>query len=414
MNLFREDAIKSKKQRLLGDVIIIQPVSIYLTCFVIFVLFLLLSLYLTQAYYSRKETVKGYLIPDKGVVRVYSNRTGVIEHLYVKEGDEVIQGDNLAKIKNSQSLSSGVELSVALAKELTVQINALNREYDATTLMYEKELASTKSQLAQLYQSLKVIKNAQKTRSKKLALKKQQITNNKHLFDKGFLSSNQFDLLQGEYLDELESNDRLEKELVTIQIQISELESERLVFPEQKIVKQSAITRHISELTAQLTEMQNQYEFVEKAPESGIVTTIQPTLGMRVDTNTPLLSIIPIDSPLEIELLLPTRSAGFVQIGDTVNIRFDAFPYQKFGLVVGKISSIDKSLILPSEKALPISVNQAMYRVRASLTQQSIRAYGKVFPLKVGMIADADIVLERRSLLEWLLDPIYAVKGKLG
>ncbi len=411
--LFRKEVIKAKEQRMLGRVIMTQPLSIYVICIVVFVVYLLLSFYLTQAHYSRKETVKGYLIPEKGVMKVYSNRTGVIEYLYVKEGDKVMQGDNLVKIKNSQSLSSGVELSVALAKELSTQIDTLNQEYDATTLMYEKDLLSITRQLTQLYQSLKVIEKAQKTRLRKLALKKRQITNNKRLYDKGYLSSNQFDLLQGEYLDDLESSDRLEKELVTIQIQISELESERLIYPEQKILKQSAIKRQISELAAQLAELKNQYEFIKKAPETGIVTTIQPTVGSRVDINAPLLSIIAIDSPLEIELLLPSRSAGFVQVGDKVNIRFDAFPYQKFGLVVGEISNIDKSLILPAEKILPIQIDQAMYRVRASLNQQSIKAYGKAFPLKVGMIADADIILEKRSLLEWLLDPIYAVKGKL-
>ena len=130
--------------------------------------------------------------------------------------------------------------------------------------------------------------------------------------------------------------------------------------------------------------------------------------------NTPILSIIPENSPLEIELLLPTRSAGFVKLGDEVKIRFDAFPYQKFGVASGKIVNIDQAVILPTDTILPIEVKEAVYRVRASIQYQSISAYGDTFPLKVGMTADADIILEKRSLLEWLLDPIYAVKGKIG
>ncbi|WP_049788897.1 HlyD family efflux transporter periplasmic adaptor subunit [Photobacterium profundum] len=160
--------------------------------------------------------------------------------------------------------------------------------------------------------------------------------------------------------------------------------------------------------------MNNQYEFITKAPEVGIITAIQQNIGSQVNENTPLLSIIPINSSLEIELLLPTRSAGFIQLGDNVNIRFDAFPYQKFGFITGGISNIDKVLILPTDKVLPIKINEAMYRIRATLNQQSVYAYGESFPLKVGMIADADIILEKRSLLEWLFEPIYSVKGKLG
>ncbi|MBT2980035.1 HlyD family efflux transporter periplasmic adaptor subunit, partial [Vibrio anguillarum] len=98
-------------------------------------------------------------------------------------------------------------------------------------------------------------------------------------------------------------------------------------------------------------------------PESGVITAIQPIEGSKVDVNTPLLSILPIDSPLEIELLLPTRSAGFIEIGNKVNVRFDAFPYQKFGFITGVISNIDKVVVLPSEKVLPIQLDEAMYRV---------------------------------------------------
>ncbi|WP_345890935.1 MULTISPECIES: HlyD family efflux transporter periplasmic adaptor subunit [Vibrio] len=107
-----------------------------------------------------------------------------------------------------------------------------------------------------------------------------------------------------------------------------------------------------------------------EASKQGTVTAIQAKVGSQVSPSTPILSIIPTNSPLELELLLPTRSAGFVQQGDTVNIRFDAFPYQKFGLMTGAITSIDKALILPSDKALLIQTEQAMYRVTASLPEQ--------------------------------------------
>lgn len=112
-------------------------------------------------------------------------------------------------------------------------------------------------------------------------------------------------------------------------------------------------------------------------------------------------------------MLLPTRSAGFVQKGDAVNIRFDTFPYQKFGLMTGAITNVDKALILESDKNLPIQIDQAMYRVTASLPAQFMKAYGEQFPLKTGMLVEADIILETRTLLEWLLDPIYAIQGKL-
>jgi len=129
--LFRKQSSDAQKQKLLGNVIISQSIPMYITSIAIFISFFLILIYLTQSHYSRKETVKGYLIPEKGVVKVFSNRTGVITNLYVKEGDSVSRGDKLVKIKNSQSLSTGIELSVALSKEITTQISYLESEFSA-------------------------------------------------------------------------------------------------------------------------------------------------------------------------------------------------------------------------------------------------------------------------------------------
>ncbi|CAK1900836.1 Toxin secretion, membrane fusion protein [Vibrio crassostreae] len=203
----------------------------------------------------------------------------------------------------------------------------------------------------------------------------------------------------------------------SLQVEIAQIQTQQQLLPEQHNLKLLEIQQQISLLQAQKVELNSEYEFTQKAPKQGTVTVtvtaIQAKVGSQVSPSTPILSIIPTNSPLELELLLPTRSAGFVQQGNTVNIRFDAFPYQKFGLMTGALTSIDKALILPSDKALPIQTEQAMYRVTASLPNQFMNAYGEEFPLKTGMLAEADIILETRTLLEWLLDPIYAIQGKL-
>ncbi|MGR5096938.1 HlyD family efflux transporter periplasmic adaptor subunit [Vibrio maritimus] len=347
-------------------------------------------------------------------MQVFSDREGVVEELYVREADHVTAGQPLVKVKNSQSLATGIELSDALSKEVSKQISTLQVELETSEQMLRNDRKRLERQITQLNQSLSSVQKAGITNRKRLAIKEEQYLKNLKLFEKNYISNAQLSLIQEEFLEVLEINDRFEREVATIRVELSTLESDIESLPEKMRVKRALLERQISELKTKQFELENQYEFVKMAPESGVVTAIQPSLGMRINNQFPILSIIPKDSPLEIELLLPTRSAGFVQIGDSVKIRFDAFPYQKFGLVSGSIINVDKALILPTDQALPIKIEEAMYRVRATLAQQSIMAYGRVFPLKVGMIADADIVLEKRTLLEWLLDPIYALKGQLG
>jgi membrane fusion protein len=71
-------------------------------------------------------------------------------------------------------------------------------------------------------------------------------------------------------------------------------------------------------------------------------------------------------------------------------------------------------LLLDGEAIVPVVLSEPVYRVRTQLTAQDMMAYGDAFPLKSGMLLEADIVLDSRSLLDWLLDPIYSLQGRVG
>ncbi len=411
--LFRDQVLEARNNRLTGKVILTQSPLFYIfpgTLFVILILSFILSM---QVEYSRKETVNGYLIPKDGVIKIYPGREGVLDSLFVKEGQTVQVGDALAKIKNSQGLVSGEELSMAIRSELKTQINYLNIELKTNEVVFSKQEERVKRQIKRLKNNLVALEKAKSTTLKRMDIKSRKVRDNNVLLNRGFISTNDFSSIQEEYLLVVEAFNKLETDIASLVVRIDSLESELAALPEQELLSRVDTTRKISELNTELLEINNKYELVRIAPESGKVTAIQSAVGNQISSQTPLLYIIPENSPLEIELLLPTRSAGFVKNGDEVKIRFDAFPYQKFGVMNGIIINVDQAVVLPTDKILPLKFEEAMYRVRASLTSQSMSAYGKDFPLKPGMIAEADLVLEKRTLMEWLLEPIYAVKGKL-
>ena len=122
---------------------------------------------------------------------------------------------------------------------------------------------------------------------------------------------------------------------------------------------------------------------------------------------------MPIDDVLKAVLLVPTRAFGFVKAGQQTRIRFDAFPYQRFGLFEGEVTHAANSILLPGEVEMPITIQEPVYRVEVALGKQEIRAYGNSVPLQPGMILSADVVLEQRSLLNWLLEPILSLKGQV-
>jgi membrane fusion protein len=123
--------------------------------------------------------------------------------------------------------------------------------------------------------------------------------------------------------------------------------------------------------------------------------------------------IVPVDGKLEAELLAPSRAIGFIQPGQDVELSLQAFPYQRFGTIRGTIRTVSSTVISPNEIGFQgLRVDEPVFRIRVSLVRESIIAYGQNIPLQPGMLASAEIVFDRRSLLGWLFDPIYAVRGR--
>ena len=117
---------------------------------------------------------------------------------------------------------------------------------------------------------------------------------------------------------------------------------------------------------------------------------------------------------MEAELLVPSSAIGFIEPGDRVRLRYQAFPYQKFGHQEGRVSQINRSALSTAELlGRGRQEGEALYRINVVLARQSVTAYGKPEPLKPGMMLEADVMGERRRLIEWMFEPLYSLKGKL-
>jgi membrane fusion protein len=111
---------------------------------------------------------------------------------------------------------------------------------------------------------------------------------------------------------------------------------------------------------------------------------------------------------LQAELWVPSRAVGFVARGDRVVLHYQAYPYQRFGEHYGRVDAVSQNAMSPIElsKLLGRDMKEASYRVLVNLDQQNVQAYGKPEMLRPGMELDADILLDQRRLIEWLVEPM--------
>lgn len=195
--------------------------------------------------------------------------------------------------------------------------------------------------------------------------------------------------------------------------QVQQIQGQLARLPMEQQQQQAILATELSQLQQQKTELQGRGELVLTAPVAGRVTNLVAELGNSIAAALPLLTIMPEQAELLAVLLVPTRAYGFVQPGQQARLRFDAFPYQRFGSYQGQVIKTAQAIVLPNEVDMPVAVQEPVYRVEVQLESQQIRAFNNNVPLQSGMLLSADIVLEQRSLMAWLFEPILSLKGRL-
>jgi membrane fusion protein len=159
-----------------------------------------------------------------------------------------------------------------------------------------------------------------------------------------------------------------------------------------------------------MAEINGRRAYVLRAPAAGRVSTMQATVGQFADPRRLQMEVVPSDRVLEAQLFVPARAIGFVTTGQPVRILYDAFPYQQFGTYHGRITNVSQTILNANDASGPIGLKEPAYRVTATLDRQDIDASGKKVSLQADMLLRADIILEKRSLMNWFLDPLLSVR----
>ncbi len=412
--LFRKEAVDAQSNRLAGAVSLAQPLSFSVTTFLLVASVALVVVFLSFSSYTRRESVQGYLRPDKGLIKSHANRHGTVEKIHVAEGALVTRGDPLVTIVTRQYQVSGGDLSVKLIEELNRQLVMLDGELKENDFLKDQESIRLSKRISLLKKARAVIVRQKTLLNEKLALLSGQLKRQDKLFSSGYASSIEYQRQQEHLLNVRQEVESIESIALKQQEDLTQLEFEFSTLEQRFKLGAYDIAQRKSGVVLQLSQTKNQYRYVINASHSGVVSAIEVVQGQSVNTSQPLLSLIPQGAELMAELMLPTRSAGFVKPGDIARLRFDAFPYQRFGSLSSTIFHIDKSLLTRNPGTMPLQLNEPVYRLRSRLSQQFITAYGDQYPLKSGMLFQADIILDQRTLMQWLLDPIYSLQGRIN
>jgi len=411
--LFRKEAINNHRERLWGDVILIQPFSFRVLTALVAVIIFAAIYFLFSNSYVKRESVVGYLVPDKGVAKIYAPTFGNVDEAVIIEGESVQEGDVLLNISTRRSTSDVADLGELMQEQIEKEKASLDRKIEREKQYSKSEWNRLDGRIRDLSKEKKEIDKQVQTLQERLNIAQEKLLTHKDLVEQGFIPKTVLVDSEDRYLDIRASISNAKRMLESINSQISDTQRQKLQQPIQMDSKLSDLERMQNSLNNRLLENISQKSYAIRAPIDGRVSFMQVKNGQSVSMNSPLLTILPEDTRLYAELFVPTRAVGFVEKGQKVLLRYSAFPYQRFGLHDGEITDVSKVILSPKEVPVPVPLNEPVYKVTVAIDKQHIQAKGHEVPLQTGMMLEADILVDERSLAEWLLEPIYSLRGRI-
>ena len=418
MGLFRSEALSNQQRDWLGSIQLIRPVSLALLTGFVLLVAAAVAAYLTLGEYTRKARVSGYLVPDRGVIRLVTPQPATVVESHATEGATVQRGDVLFVLAVGQATLSG-DTQAAVQSSLASRERSLQGAARQRSQLEQTQTAALDAQVADMRRELDAMAAEADLQRQRLALAQDALAQYESLRNDNFVSSAQVRAKAEDVLGVKAQLQSLERQRATRLREIAALQAQRIELPLRTQAVHGEIDRDLAALAQQSAESEARQRIVVRAPQDGVVTSVLAAPGQNVTPTVALASLLPADAKLQAHLFAPSSAVGFVRADQTVQLRYQAFPYQKFGHQSGAVAQVSRSPLQAAELAglpLPAAImasGEPLYRITVTLNQQSVAAYGHAQTLSPGMQLEADVQLDRRRLIEWLFEPVLGIAGRV-
>lgn len=383
-------------------------------------------------------TAQGKTLPRERVKQVQSAEAGVVRAIYVENGNFVSKGDLLVELdptiavadveQASQSLLSA-QTAWAQASALTVfsQTGALSyqpphnllardadvqwdliasriAEFEATSRSLRRQREETTAERQSVSAELDKLQQT-------LPLVEEQLAARQELLDKGLSPKLLVLELQerviGHQMNIKIQNEQLTKVDASLAALDARIEQHQQEFRKTVVGELAAAQDEVTLRVAEQNKALRRGALQEiRSTESGTVQQLAVhTIGGVAQPGEPLMVIVPEQADLMVEAMVLNRDIGSVEVGDVVEVKLEAFPFTKHGVVQGRLENLSLDAIEDENLGL-------VYAARISLDRDTISIEGRGVRLTSGMAVTAEIKTGKRRLIEFILSPLLRYRDE--
>lgn len=417
-SLFRAEVLAEGQAQWLGTVLLEPRVAHWMFALFAATAAAAIVLLLVFGSYTRKARINGWLVPEQGVVRSFSPQSGVITEVLVREGMTVQKGSPVLLISTELLSSAAGATRKEIVRQLKRRRDSMVQEKNIQRRVFEDQLDDARKKLEIFSTELKHLGLEVGLQKIKIDMTDKTAARIRELRKRDIVTAPRLEDAEKERLDEAAKLQALERSFATLEREQAEARATLRAVPLRRQTQENEIERNVAALEQDLIEAEARREIVITAPQDGTITGLQAETGGNANTSIPLFGIVPSRSKLQAQLFSPSRGIGFLRAGQRVLLRYQAFPYQKFGFYDGVVASVSGSALNPAELNQPLTgltalfgANEPVYRITVELDRQTAVAYGQAVPLQPGMQLEADVMIENRRLIEWVLEPLFTLSG---
>jgi membrane fusion protein len=410
--MFRREALEHAHAPRMGTVLLARPLSHALLTWMFAGIAAAILAFFILAQVTRSAQVSGVLLPARGLIRVQCRQPGVVLERHVEEGQRVRAGDLMFVLGGDTTSARYGEVAQTVATLLQVRRDSLTQEQTRLRQQTAQRVEAAQRQADGLASELERLGEQRALQQRRVELAQAALKRYGDLRESGYVSVVQLQGQQADLLDQQQRLADLDRARTSTRRELDAARATLRDLPLQAERDLQAGAREIAAMEQSLAENDGRRRILIRAPQDGTVTAITVEPGQTAVVDKALASLLPAGSELEAELYAPSRAAGFLQPGMPVLLRYAAYPYQKFGQARGRVREVSATA-MPPEELTParVSATEGMYRVRVALERQHITADGVEHPLSAGAALHATVLLERRRLYEWVLEPLYSLRG---
>ncbi len=404
--LFRKELLGHLAHRLHGEISIAVPVPWQVIGYFLFATLIVAFVFLCTASYARVDTVSGAIALDKGVVSILPSRPGVVTSLLTQEGARVKAGQPLLTIRSEEAFEHGATAPGQILAALDVQDDSFRMQANLLTESSVAEQARLREQARGLSDEITRLDAQIEVQDRLVRLSDNLLRRAQEIAAQGYISGHDRDASEAELLT---------KRQQLLQLQQSRAAKAAELLAARRAMAQSAanaeaqiagLSSNRAQVAQQVAQAKSAQGYALTSPVDGTVTALTARIGQPSSPATPSMLVVPDGTRPLAELQVPSSAVGFIEIGQEVRLNVDAFPYERFGVVEGRITSIASAATM---RAMPDGKQAPVYLVSVELPTPWIVAFGRKQSLLAGMTLSARIVTRKQTLLEWLFEPIYAV-----